>query len=158
LAIEGDQPYVIAVPFGSLTINKVSQYPNERCSYSLLAVMEGVTPDDIREYLKAVEIPKIITTYDSLPKVIEAFEGDVSQINLLVDECHILFTQYSFRKPAIQNVLQSYRDFKSFTFMTATPLEDLFLSTLEKTPDYQFINLPTYQKRGVLYFDKSVNP
>lgn len=127
LAIECEQPYVIAVPFESLTINKVGQYPNERCKYSLFGVMAGVTPDDVRNYLKTVEIPKIITTYDSLPKVIEAYNGDVSQINLLVDEYHILFTQYAFRKDAIQQILKSFRKFKNFTLMTATPLEPEFI-------------------------------
>lgn len=127
IAIEGDQPYVIAVPFSSLTFNKVGQYPNERCSHRLLGVSEGVTPDDIRAYLQDVAVPKIISTYDSLPKVLEAFDGDVSGINLLVDEYHILFTQYSFRRDAIQNVLQSYKDFKSYTFMTATPLDSKFI-------------------------------
>ena len=133
LAIEGDQPYVIAVPFGSLTTNKVSQYPNERCGYTLLSVMDGVTSNDVRVYLDSVDIPKIITTYDSLPKVIDAFDGDVSQINLLVDEYHILFTQYSFRKDAIKQILKSFRCFKSFTFMTATALENEFI--LEELQD-----------------------
>ena len=127
LAIKGDEPYVIAVPFGSLTINKVSQYPNERCDYKLLGVYEGVTPSDITNYLTEAKVPKIITTYDSLPKVIEALGDNVNKINLLVDEYHILFTQYSFRTQAIQNVLKTFRQFKSFTFMTATPLEEDFI-------------------------------
>ena len=126
LAIEGSEPYVIAVPYAGLVGNKVRQYPNERCPYRILGVSEGVTPDSIRKYLSQAAVPKIMTTYDSLGKVIEAF-GDASGINLLIDEYHTLFTQYSFRKDAIMGVLDNFRRFRSFTFMTATPLEDDFI-------------------------------
>ena len=126
LAIEGSEPYVIAVPYAGLVGNKVRQYPNERCPYRLFGVSEGVTPDSIRKYLSQATVPKIMTTYDSLGKVIEAFD-DVSEVNLLIDEYHTLFTQYSFRKDAIMGVLEDFKKFKSFTFMTATPLEDDFI-------------------------------
>ena len=126
LAIEGREPYVITVPYAGLVGNKVRQYPNERCPYRLFGVSEGVTPDSIRKYLSQAAVPKIMTTYDSLGKVIEAL-GDVSGANLLIDEYHTLFTQYSFRKDAIMGVLENFRRFRSFTFMTATPLEDDFI-------------------------------
>lgn len=135
LAIEGDEPYVIAVPFTSLVDNKAKQYPNERCAYELFPVAEGVTVEDIKKYLKKTKMNKIITTYDSLDKVVKAFDGDVSDMNLLVDEYHILFTHYSFRKSAIQSVLDSYKSFKAYTFMTATPLdEDTLLEELKDLP------------------------
>lgn len=134
LAIEGSEPYVIAVPYASLVENKVRQYPNERYPYSIFGVSEGVTPDSVRKYLSQAAIPKIMTTYDSLGKVIEAF-GDVSGVNLLIDEYHILFTQYSFRKDAIMRVLENFKRFRSFTFMTATPLEaDFILDELKGIP------------------------
>ena len=63
LAIEGDEPYVIAVPFTSLVDNKAKQYPNERCAYELFPVAEGVTVEDIKKYLKKTKMNKIITTY-----------------------------------------------------------------------------------------------
>ena len=135
LAIEGDEPYVIAVPFASLVENKARQYPNERCSYKLFGVSEGVTVEDIKKYLKKAKMQKIITTYDGLEKVVKACEGDVSQLNLLIDEYHILFHHYSFRKAAIQSVLNLYKGFKTYTFMTATPLdEDSLLNELKHLP------------------------
>lgn len=134
LAIEGSEPYVIAVPYASLVENKVRQYPNERYPYRIFGVSEGVTPDSVRKYLSQAASPKIMTTYDSLGKVIEAF-GDVSGVNLLIDEYHILFTQYSFRKNAIMGVLENFKRFRSFTFMTATPLEaDFILDELKGIP------------------------
>lgn len=97
LAIEGREPYVIAVPHVSPVDNKVRQYPNDRFPFRVFGVAEGVTVDSIRKYISETAVPKIMTTYDSLGKVIEAF-GDVTKINLLIDEYHKLFTQYSFRK------------------------------------------------------------
>ena len=135
LAIECGEPYVIAVPFTSLVVNKVSQYPNERSEVMPFAVMGGVTVDDIRSYVEGAEMPKIITTYDGLVKVIEACDGDVSGLNLLVDEYHLLFTQYDFRGGAIKYLLDHFRDFASYTFMTATPLEkDFILDELKGIP------------------------
>lgn len=134
LAIECNEPYVIAVPNVSLVDNKVRQYPNGRYPHRILGVLEGVTVEEIRKYISEAPVPKIMTTYDSLGKVMEAF-GDVSGINLLIDECHTLFTQYSFRKDAMMCVLDNFRKFKSFTFMTATLLEkDFTLDELKGIP------------------------
>lgn len=125
LAIENDEPYVICVPFQSLVINKISQYPNDRFDGELLGVLEGVGVQDIMSYVKRVKIPKIIVTYDSLPKVLAAV--DAKDYNLLIDEYHILLTQYAFRSGAINGVLDNYKKFKSYCFMTATPIEDEFI-------------------------------
>ena len=73
LAIEGSEPYVIAVPFSSLTFNKVGQYPNERCNYRLLGVSEGVTPDDIKAYLQEVDIPWQAASGRNLPNGVVAY-------------------------------------------------------------------------------------
>ena len=125
LAIESNVPYVICVPFVSLVDNKLAQYPNERYSGELFGVWSGVTVASIKKYTQNTPIPKIITTYDGLPKVLEAI--DPKQYKLLIDEYHILFTQYSFRQEAIKFVLNHYKDFKDFCFMTATPIEDEFI-------------------------------
>jgi len=137
MAIESDEPYVIAVPFCSLTFNKVAQYPNERYPLSILGVYEGVSVDSIKDYLSSAKTPKIIVTYDSLPKVVKALDGKESDINLLIDEYHILFKAYAFRNEAIKNVLNLYKRFKSYMFMTATPLEDDFI--LEELKDINVI-------------------
>ena len=125
LAIESDKPYVIAVPFTSLVDNKVAQYPNDRYSGELFGVQQGVNISAIKDYVANTDTPKIITTYDSLPKVISAINA--KDYYLLIDEYHILFTQYSFRSEAIKYVLNHYKDFKEYCFMTATPIEDEFI-------------------------------
>lgn len=125
MAIECNKPYVICVPFTSLVENKIQQYPNERRTEEIFGVFAGVTIAEIKDYVKRVNCPKIIVTYNSLPKVISAVNP--KDYSLLVDEYHILFNQYSFRKDAIKPVLDNYKLFKEYTFMTATPLEEEFV-------------------------------
>lgn len=121
LALENDEPYVICVPFQSLVENKVKQYEDGK----ILGVMEGVGLMEIKYYLRETAIPKIMVTYDSLYKVLHCI--DPKEFNLLVDEYHILLTQYAFRSEAIKGVLGHFRDFKNWCFMTATPIEDEFI-------------------------------
>lgn len=127
LAIENSQPYIVCVPFVSLIENKLTQYPNSRFKGEILGVYEGVTVENIKDYIQRVDIPKIIVTYDSLPKVVKAVNP--LDFNLLVDELHLLFTQYSFRRNAAIGVLKNYNKFKNFCFMTATQLEEEFMLT-----------------------------
>ena len=90
----------------------------------------------IRDYAEnKAGVKKIICTYDSLPKVIDAVGYDY---NLLVDELHLLFTQYAFRDRAVKGVLDNFRKFKSWSFLTATPIErDLMLEELKDIPTYK---------------------
>ena len=45
-----------------------------------------------------------------------------SNYRLLIDEYHCLLKAYSYRQKAINGVLDSFRKFKSFCFMSATPI------------------------------------
>ena len=45
-----------------------------------------------------------------------------SDFRLLIDEYHILLKAYSYRKEAIKGVLDSFRSYKSFCFLSATPI------------------------------------
>lgn len=133
LAIECDDPYVICVPFISLIDNKIAQYPNDRRQEDLLPVDGNTGKMEIKYYDRNTTCPKILVTYDSLEKVVECI--DPHKYKILIDEYHLLFNQYSFRKKAVDTVLNNYKKFKSFTFMTATPLEkDFVLKELEELP------------------------
>lgn len=140
LALTSNQPYVICVPYVSLADNKVAQQPDNQ---RWLAVKGGVTKADIQYYLEDCKeggfTPKIIVTYDSLPKVTTMINPQ--DFYILIDEYHILFQQYSFRYNAIRGVLDNYKKFKAFTFMTATPIEiDLVQSyTLTELRSIPFI-------------------
>ena len=135
LAIECNKPYVICVPFVSLVENKLAQYPNERRKEAILGVYAGINKTDIKKYIESVECPKIVITYDSLYKVMDIINP--KEYNLLIDEYHLLFNQYSFRREAIQSVLKCYNKFKTYTFMTATPLEEEFI--LDELKDIRLI-------------------
>jgi hypothetical protein len=125
IALESKEAYVVAVPFKSLITNKVKQYPNTRYNGSIFGVDGNTKKKDLIAYLQTTETPKLMVTYDSLGKLANWIKPE--DFKLLIDEMHLLFTQYSFRKEAAQTVLQNYTRFKEFCFMTATPLEDDFL-------------------------------
>lgn len=129
LALEDEKDTIICVPFVELVVNKLAKHSN------VFGVYEGVMVEDIKDYVsKANGVKKIICTYDSLPKVIEAVGYDYY---LLVDELHLLFTQYCFRDRAVRGVLDSFHKFKGWSFLTATPIEqDLMLKELKDIPVY----------------------
>ena len=139
IAIENEIDTIIAMPYVNVIKNKEAQYPNERCNNELLGVYEGVSNDEILDYVNTHEIKKIAVTYDSLERLITLLLGsglDVyNDYYLLVDEWHILFNSYAFRKNAVQKVLYHAPLFKEVTYMTATPIERQFmLKELEDLP------------------------
>lgn len=91
----------------------------------------GVTGDtkssDIKDYIKSdIEYKKIIATYDSLKRLMEIIPNYRNYF-LLIDEYHLLFNDYSFRSDAILYLLNNFREFKEWAFLTATPLKDEFI-------------------------------
>jgi hypothetical protein len=120
IALESKEPYIICVPFVSLIENKISQYDNLYGFYSGHNLKR-----DLQEYLDNTDVPRILVTYDSLAKLMKWINP--KDYKILIDELHILFTEYSYRREAAQTVLQNYMKFKEFCFMTATVLEDEFM-------------------------------
>lgn len=135
IALKDDKDTIVCVPFVSLIKNKMHQF-NKDGKVNILGVYEGITVDTIKRYAAEKSgAKKIVCTYDSLPKVIEAVGYNY---NLLVDELHLLFTQYAFREKAVKGVLDNFRRFKSWSFLTATPIEyDLMLDELKDIPTYK---------------------
>lgn len=133
IAIENEKDTIIAMPYVAVIKNKEAQYPNDRCKHELLGIYEGVTDYEILDYIKTHDIKKIAVTYDSLERLItlllEPGIDVYSDYYLLVDEWHILFNSYAFRKNAIKKVLQYSQLFKEVTYMTATPIEEQFMLT-----------------------------
>ena len=134
LALEDDRDTIICVPFVELIKNKIHKYNKDK--EVICGVYEGITTTDIKKYIENTSgVKKIMCTYDSLLKVIEAAGFNYY---LLVDELHLLFTQYVFRDRAVKNVLENYSKFKSWSFLTATPIEqDLMLEELKEIPTYK---------------------
>lgn len=130
LALEDNRDTIVCVPFVSLIKNKMAKYGDK-----VLGVYEGISKEMIAEYLKRDGVKKIMCTYDSLQKVVDVCGYDYY---LLVDELHLLFIQYVFRDKAVKSVLNLYKNFREWSFLTATPIEyDLMLEELKDVPTYQ---------------------
>lgn len=137
MALTSEHNYIVAVPYTSLIVNKTSQEQH----VDVLGVYGGISVQEIREYiLSYTDGPKkIMVTYDSLPKVIAAFENTPLNVftdcRLLIDEYHVLFNQYCFRNQAVTNLLKIVPNFQYFTYMTATPIDgDILLEELKNLP------------------------
>ena len=126
---------IIAVPLEQMISNKVEQYPNSRTpkDFKMFGVSAGITKEDIIEYLKTNRIHKIITTYDSLYKVIDAItelgQRELKNYFLLIDEVHYILNNYQLRKEAVTRLLTQYTLFTNWCFMSATPNEPEFTLT-----------------------------
>lgn len=123
LALRSSAAYVIAVPFVSLILNKMDQHDN------VFGVYAGISNLEIKAYILEATTPIIMTTYDSIDRVITAIDevSSVKKFKLLIDEYHLLFTQYAFRSDAVRSVLANYTKFKEYCFMTATVLDSEFI-------------------------------
>jgi len=137
---------IITVPLEQMIQNKVDQYPNDRTpkDFKLFGVCSGISQDDLINYLKTNKVHKIIVTYDSLPRVIDAIndlkERSIEDYFLLIDEVHYILNNYQLRKEAIKKLLTIYPIFKKWCFMTATPNEEEF--TLEELKDIPIVIAP----------------
>lgn len=124
IALTNDQPYIIAVHLVAMIKCKVDQtdrYPD------VLGIYEGVTAEDIRAYV-ARGGKKILTTYDAIPKIKEALGSGTKDFRLLVDEFHKLISYLGNFKPRVAiKLLDSSDDFKSISYLTATPTDYRYL-------------------------------
>lgn len=138
LALRNNKHTIIAMPFISLVRNKAD---NDLHKDKVIGVDGSTTIHEIKQYITEHKVWKIAVVYDSLPKVIEAFqEMDINPFNkcfLLVDEYHVLFNQYVFREKAIKDLLEIAPQFEEKTYMSATTLhEESMLKELRHLPIY----------------------
>ena len=131
IAIENKLDTIIAMPYVKVIENKGQQHEN------LLGIYEGITEEEIIDYLNTHQIKKIAVTYDKLEYLVDLLEeqgfNPYKDFYLLVDEWHILFNSYAFRNEAVKRVLLHSRKFDQVTYMTATPIEEEFI--LEELKD-----------------------
>ena len=126
VALTNNKNTIVAVPYISLVKNKVNQHEGK-----VLGVYGDIDQSEIEHYILTNDLKKIMVTYNSLPRVIttlKQFDYDPYQdFFLLVDEWHVLFNSYVFRKEDIREVLDEAPKFKAVTYMTATPIEEKYL-------------------------------
>lgn len=118
VALENKVDTIIAVPSIYLAINKTKQYPNERCSYKVLAVWGDTTTNEISDYINNNDIIKIMVVYDSLYKV----EKLLPKCKLVIDESNELLSKTKLKPEVIDYVFKISEQYKeSVTFISATP-------------------------------------
>jgi hypothetical protein len=149
VALRNDVPYVICSPFRSVIINKMKWA--EENNINLCAVMGGIEDLQIQSF-KGI---KYMVTYDSLWRL-EKFI-DLKQYKILIDESHLLINQGAFRNDAVRMVLNNYKKFKSFVFMTATPILDRYQLPILKDIQKAKIQWRNIEKVNIDYKPDSGN-
>lgn len=135
IALKNNIDYVIAVPTVELIINKIKRVDSGIGTvrfkdgstmevFGIFGTFDYQTKKSLKEYVKKEGIKKIICTYDKLPRLKEFIDTKCYQ--LLVDEYHSLLKAYSYRHTAINGIFESYREYKSVCFMSATPINSDF--------------------------------
>lgn len=132
IALRNEENYVIAVPTTELIINKCNSTEN---LFGLHGNFTSILKNELISYTKQSGVKKIMCTYDKIPTLLEHVNG--KDFRLLVDEYHNLLKQYMFRTTAINGVLDNFREFRSFCFMSATSIDpELKPEVLKDVPEY----------------------
>lgn len=135
VALFNNQSYVIAVPTTELIVNKtglkeagiteiVSPDGNKLTVFGLFGIFTYKAKKELKEYISRSGVKKIMCTYDKIQHLSSYLNE--SEYKLLIDEYHMLLKAYSYRKKAIDGVLDNFRKYKSFCFMSATPISPEF--------------------------------
>ena len=126
IALRNKEDYVITVPTTELIVNKTGKVDADESEiegnlvFGLFGEFNDSVKSRFRKYLAKSGTKKIICTYDKLPKLVDFIKTE--NYRLLVDEYHCLLKAYSYRSKAIDGVLNNFRKYKSFCFMSATPI------------------------------------
>jgi hypothetical protein len=128
VVLQNAEDYVIAVPTTELIINKTNltsagisnRTYNGIRPFGLFGRFDDAIERELKDYLNSSGTKKIMCTYDKVPKLMEYIQP--KSYRLLIDEYHCLLKAYSYRQKAIDGVLTNFRAFKSFCFMSATPI------------------------------------
>ena len=138
IALKNQDNYVIAVPYTELIVNKLNrpdagvaewEFINDdgsKVSHQVFGLFGYFSKckTDFERYIASDGVKKIMCTYDQLPKLKQYI--DPSDYRLLVDEYHQLLKAYSYRAKAIDGVLEEFSRFKSYCFLSATPIQPDF--------------------------------
>src|SRR5574344_297142 len=134
LALNDVHPYIICSPRIKLIENKYQQTPNT-------FLFTGDTLESqLKEYIKNNSLPKILTTYDSLGKVLRNIK-DVSKYRILVDEFQCILSDSSFKYITELKFLSLLKMCPYKTFLSATPVMDEFINGINFFKDMPYYKL-----------------
>jgi hypothetical protein len=151
IALTNNENYIIAVPTTELIVNKC--FPtDEGQTWKKRDKKAGLSPaknlfglydkstltlkGKLKAYLSENGTKKIICTYDKIPYLMRFINP--KEFKLLVDEYHHFLKSYSFRDKAIDGILKHFKEFKSYCFMSATPIPtDFKPDALNGIPEFK---------------------
>ena len=142
LALTDEHKTIICSPRVRLIDNKHKQHPET------LVVKKGVGYDEIADYLRTSDVPKILVTYDSLSRVIDCI-ADISDWRVVIDEFHFLLLDSSFKSEMEFKTLECLKQMPYVTYLSATPLLDKYICEIEQFKDLPYTELKWEKSRRI---------
>lgn len=124
LAIEDAHKTIICSPRINLITNKSQQYKET------LAVYGDVRNAEIESYLRNTPKPKILATYDSMPRL-EKLIKNKSDWRIVVDEYQYLLIDSGFKSETEMALLDILKSFPYVTYLSATPIADKYMLEMD---------------------------
>ena len=134
VAIEDEHKTIICSPRINLIKNKIGQHKG------LLGVYGDVKNDEIMAYLEKTETPKIMVTYDSMPRLAKLID-DKTDWRVVIDEYQYLLIDSGFRSDKAIALLDVVNEFDYVTYLSATPIADKYIQKMEQFKDVPYTEL-----------------
>lgn len=150
VAIEDEHKTIICSPRINLIKNKVAQHEG------LLGVFGDVKNDEIMAYLEKTETPKIMVTYDSMPRLAKLIE-DKTDWRVVVDEYQYLLIDSGFRSDKAIALLDVVNEFDYVTYLSATPIADKYIQGMEQFKDVPYTELIWGDRVERIYVEREVS-
>lgn len=131
LAIEDEHKAVICSPRINLIKNKCQQHKGT------LAVYGDVRNGDIEDYLRNSPKPKLLATYDSVPRL-NSLIKDKPEWRVVVDEYQYLLIDSSFKSETEIRLLKTLKEFPYVTYLSATPIADKYMRQIDWLKDLPY--------------------
>lgn len=150
VAIQDEHKTIICSPRINLIKNKVGQHEG------LLGVFGDVKNDEIMAYLEKAETPKIMVTYDSMPRLAKLID-DKSDWRVVIDEYQYLLIDSGFRSDKAIALLDVLNEFDYVTYLSATPIADKYIQEMEQFKDVPYTELVWGDRVERIYVEREVS-
>lgn len=144
LAIEDAHKTIICSPRINLIKNKSRQHKGT------LAVYGDVRNGEIEDYLRNSPKPKLLATYDSIPRLSRLIT-DKSGWRVVIDEYQYILIDSGFKSETEMLLLEELKKFPYVTYLSATPIADKYMLQMDwfKDMPYTVLEWSNVEKRFV---------
>ncbi len=150
LALEDSNKTIICCPRIKLLENKHAQFPET------LIVKGGVDKTAITKYLEESALPKILVTYDSLPRVLDCID-DIENWRIVVDEFQCLLSDSAFKAEVELGFLKQVKTCPYVTYLSATPILGKWLDEISYFKDVNYYQLDWEEKTKAMVYPIKTN-